>query len=177
MQQSELKKHWREFFDYQYIGSWSLEQDGNFVERVFTIKDARKEDVTNADGKKDTVLVLYFEEDEKGMVLNATNAKTIEGIYKTGILENWIGKRVQLYVKDVKAFGQTVPALRIRDRVPANKDEERIKELRLQVRMALTAYTGEDKEDIQLMLKEKDKAKEITFAFLSNVLEKLRSNA
>lgn len=158
--------------DYQYLGAYSLE-DGK--DRILTIKSAAKEAVKNEDGKEDTCLVLYFHEEPKGMIVNATNAKHIEAIYKTGIVSQWIGKRIQLYVENVKAWGKVVPALRIREKVPASNQEAEITALNAEVRQALTAYTGDDRDEIRAMLTEKAKAKELTADLLRNTLKTLKS--
>lgn len=164
------KEHWKDVLDYQYLGSYSLD-DGK--DRILTVKSATKEAVKNEDGKEDTCLVLYFHEDEKGMIVNATNAKRIEAIYKTGIVSQWIGKRIQLYVEQVKAWGKVVPALRIREFEPANAKQQNMKDLSDKVRKALEAYEGEDKEKIRKILAEKQQAKEVTIELLSNTLKTL----
>ena len=107
------REHWKEVMEYQYLGAYSI-SDGE-RDLIFTIKSAAKEAVKNEDGKEDSCLVLYFDESEKGMVVNATNAKRIEAIYKTGIVSEWIGKRIQLYVEQVKEWGKGVRAQRIRE--------------------------------------------------------------
>lgn len=164
------KEHWKEIMEYTYLGAYSLD-DGK--DRILTIKSAAKEAVKNEDGKEDTCLVLYFHEDEKGMIVNATNAKRIEAIYKTGIVGQWVGKRIQLYVEQVKAWGKVVPALRIREFEPASPKQQSMKELADKVRKALDAYEGEDKETIRKMLAEKQQAKEVTIELLTNTLKTL----
>jgi len=53
------------------------------------------------------------------MILNRTNAKAIEKVANSGLVEDWVGVGVTLYVeKGVKAFGDVVDALRIRDKKP-----------------------------------------------------------
>lgn len=158
--------------DYQYLGAYSLE-DGK--DRILTIKSAAKEAVKNEDGKEDTCLVLYFHEEAKGMIVNATNAKRIEAIYKTGIVSQWVGKRIQLYVENVKAWGKVVPALRVREKVPTTNQEAELKRLNEEVRQALTAYQGDDKAYIRAMLTEKAQAKELTAELLRNTLETLKT--
>ena len=107
------------------------------------------------------------------MIVNATNAKRIEAIYKTGIVANWVGKRIPLYVEQVKAWGKVLPALRIREFEPVNAKQQTVKDLADKVRKALDAYEGEDKPDIRAMLAEKKQAGEITTELLSNTLKTL----
>jgi len=165
------REHWKEIMEYAYLGAYSI--DPHEPDLVLTIRAATKEAIKNEDGKEDTCLVLYFAESEKGMVVNATNAKRIEALYKTGIVSEWIGKRIQLYVEQVKAWGKTVPALRVRELIPASPKQQNLRELGDKVRRALDAYQGDDKNDIREMLAEKKKAGEITIELLSNTLKTL----
>lgn len=157
--------------EYQYLGAYSIE-DGKDL--ILTIKSAAKEEVKNEDGKADKCLVLYFKEVEKGMVVNATNAKRIEGLYKTGIVTEWVGKRIGLYVENVKAWGKVVPALRVREKAPSSDAELKIRALKAEIRAALTAYEGDDKADIVAMLKEKEQAGELTADLLRNTLKAIK---
>jgi len=110
------KTHWKKEFNYDYMGSYSL-PDGKDV--ILTIKETRKEKVTGPAGKKEDCFVCYFVESDKPMILNRTNCKTIEKIYKSPFIEDWPGLRVQLGIDTVSAFGESVEALRIRNVKPA----------------------------------------------------------
>jgi hypothetical protein len=109
------KTHWRKLHNPDYLGAYALEPGKDMI---LTIKTAANEMVTGADGKKEECMVLRFVEPEKPMIVNVTNAKTIEKIYKTPYIEEWAGKQIQLYVAKIKAFGETLDALRIRPFVP-----------------------------------------------------------
>lgn len=61
--------------------------------------------------------VIYFEETEKGMVLNKTNADTISKLH-TPETDNWIGKRIALFATEVDFAGKQTLALRVRLRAP-----------------------------------------------------------
>ena len=110
-------EHWKQNFDYKYTGAYEL-QPGE--EKVVTIKKTCKEEVNSTDGKKSLCLVAYFEESSKPMVLNKTNCKTIEKLYSP-FIEKWVGKQITVFAAKVKAFGDTVDALRIRPTVPVKK--------------------------------------------------------
>ena len=110
------KTHWKREFNYDYMGSYSL-PDGKDV--ILTIKETRKEKVTGTAGKKEDCFVCYFQESDKPMILNRTNCKTIEKIYKSPFIEDWPGLRIQLGIDTVSAFGESVEALRIRNVKPA----------------------------------------------------------
>ncbi len=70
------------------------------------------------DEKKESKPIVYFQEVEKGLVLNTTNGKTIANLYGPKV-EDWYGKRIALFVDEVEAFGERVPAIRVRLKVPA----------------------------------------------------------
>jgi hypothetical protein len=55
--------------------------------------------------------------------LNKTNAKTIATVAGSNYIEDWPGTNIQLYIAKVKAFGQTVDALRVRDFPPKQKQK------------------------------------------------------
>lgn len=111
-----MKTHWKKQFNYEYMGSYSL-PDGKDV--ILTIKETRKEKVTGTAGKKEDCFVCYFEESDKPMILNRTNCKTIERIYKSPFIEDWAGLRVQIGIDTVSAFGESVEALRVRNVKPS----------------------------------------------------------
>lgn len=110
-------EHWKQSFDYKYTGAYELQPN---EEKVVTIKKVCKEEVNSTDGKKSMCLVAYFEESSKPMVLNKTNCKTIEKLYSP-FTEDWLGKKITVFAQKVKAFGDTVDALRIRPTKPVEK--------------------------------------------------------
>lgn len=166
------KNHWKEFFNYDYLGSHSLEEG---EEKILTITRHNQEEVTGDGGKKEKCLVVYFKEEEKGMVMNATNSKTISGLYGSPYVQDWVGKRIQIYAKTVKAFGKTVPALRIRETIPPNSSEQAKKIIYNKIRTALATYKGDDREDIRDLLNKKKAAKEDNEQFLYNILNQLNN--
>ena len=111
--------HWKKLTNPNYLGSYSLE-DGQDL--ILTIDYVAEELVIGADGKKENCVVAHFVEDSKPMILNSTNMKTITRIYKTPYIEAWHGKKIQIYSAKVKAFGETVDALRIREYAPKEKE-------------------------------------------------------
>jgi hypothetical protein len=58
----------------------------------------------------------------KPMILNATNNKTIAKLFKTPYIEQWAGRKIQIYTEKVKAFGEVWDALRIRPFLPVEKE-------------------------------------------------------
>lgn len=113
---AEKKTHWKRLTNPDYLGAYALDQG---QELIATIQRVCLEKVTGADGKKEDCIVAHFQERGiKPMILNATNCKTITKLYKTPLIEDWSGRKIQIFADRVKAFGDVVEALRIRPFVP-----------------------------------------------------------
>ncbi len=76
---NESKTHWKNNFDYQYLGGYSIESD----DLELTISKVVQEQVKGQNGKEEPCTVIYFEELDKGMICNKTNAKTIANVHGT----------------------------------------------------------------------------------------------
>lgn len=169
--------HWKKFYNNTYLGTWSL-PDGKDI--ILTITKVVREDVVGQGGRKEQLPVLYFKEADKGLVLNKTNGKTIEKLYSP-FVENWTGKRIQLFAKNDIKIGngrnaETTDGLRIRPMIPANVGESQKVAIKKQIIEALESYTQPDKEDIIKELKAKKLAKEDTIEYLNNQLKLVQSN-
>lgn len=110
------KTHWKKLHNPDYLGAYSLMEGDKPTELIVTIKSVGVEAVTGADGKKEDNMVAQMV-NNKPMVINATNAKVLEKLYGPYV-EDWAGKRVTLYVAKIRAFGESVDALRIRPTEP-----------------------------------------------------------
>ena len=110
-----MKTHWKKFCNPDYLGAYSL--DENEI-KVLTIKEVKQEVVTGSNGKKEECSVCYWQENEKPMILNRTNCKAIEKLYKTPYIEDWAGRKVAIKAEPVNAFGDIVEALRIQKTIP-----------------------------------------------------------
>lgn len=138
--------HWKKLTNPNYLGAYSIE-DGKDL--ILTIDYVREETVTGADGKKDDCVVCHFHEKVKPMILNSTNMKTITKLYDTPFIENWHGKKIQVGIEKVKAFGEIVEALRVRKIKPADSDKkifceccgEEIQPMKNKTADALAEYT------------------------------------
>ena len=83
--------------------------EGNLV---LTIKKITQEGVgqgRNAEVKP----VIYFDETDKGLVLNKTNAGIISEMYGKNT-DTWTGKKIILYETEVSFQGEMVQAIRIK---------------------------------------------------------------
>ena len=116
---SKKLTHWKRLMNPDYLGSYALEPG---EELIVTIKSVGNEEVTGTDGKKEICSVIHFFEDVKPMILNATNNKTIANLFKTPYIEQWIGRKIQIYTEKVRAFGEIWDALRIRPFLPVEKE-------------------------------------------------------
>lgn len=114
---SEKLTHWKQTMNPDYLGAWAL-QPGE--EPILTITGAGIEKVIGSDGKKEECLVIRYKEKvgPGKMIVNATNSKTIEKLAGTPYIEQWAGTRIQVYTEKVKAFGDVVDAIRIRNFCP-----------------------------------------------------------
>ena len=110
-----MPTHWKKLTNPNYLGAYSIE---NGQDLILTIKYVQEEKVIGTDGKKDDCVVCHFVENAKPMILNATNMKTITKLYKTPYIEEWAGKKIQIGIEKVKAFGDVVEALRVRNKIP-----------------------------------------------------------
>lgn len=108
--------HWKKLRDNPHLGWWDLEERG---EVTVTMQEVVQGELNVAgSSKKERKPILRFVGTEKGMVLNATNAKTIEGLYGPHV-EQWAGKRITLYVGKTN-FGteRNIPCIRVKNTKP-----------------------------------------------------------
>lgn len=112
-----MKTHWKKLSNPDYFGSWSIEEGKDLIVKIVSVST---EMVKNTDGKSEECIVAKLE-GQKPFILNATNAKTITKVLKTPYIEDWAGKHIQLYVTQVKAFGDVVDAVRVRSFAPEVK--------------------------------------------------------
>lgn len=116
--------HWKKLQNPDYLGAYALNPGQDLIA---TIKTVGNENVTGPDGKKEECMVMHFaERDVKPMIINSTNAKTITTLLKTPYIENWSGRKIQIYTEEVKAFGEVVEALRIRPFLPKIESDKPI---------------------------------------------------
>lgn len=125
---TEKKHHYRNVFKSDHLGSADLEdlieQGSNLI---FTISHAKQELGAKVAGKKMDANVVYFKENIKPMVVNATNGKIIKSFTGSSFVEDWNNVVVELYIdENVRAVsGGTTQGVRIRPiqpQIKAKKD-------------------------------------------------------
>ncbi len=116
-----MATHWKKLTNPNYLGAYSIEKGQDLI---LTIKYIQEEKVIGTDGKKDDCVVCHFVENAKPMILNSTNMKTIAKLYNTPYIEEWVGKKIQIGIEKIKAFGEIVEALRIRNKIPKIQSAE-----------------------------------------------------
>lgn len=102
-----------------FPSKWLKAADCDEADLILTISELRQESVgQGADaGMK---WVCYFEETEKGLVLNKTNTNTIAKLYGDDT-DDWEGKKIALYATEVEYQGQQSLGIRVRSRPPKVK--------------------------------------------------------
>jgi len=100
-------------FPSKWLKSGDIPEDSDML---LTIARVEVETVGQGD-EAEQKPVIYFDETEKGMVLNKTNADTISKLH-TPETDNWIGKRIALFATEVDFAGKQTLALRVRLRAP-----------------------------------------------------------
>lgn len=107
------KTHFKKLKNPNFLGSWDLaDENGIFKNRIFTIDHVTKEMVHDGKGGQAECVTIHFQ-GVKPMVANATNLKTISKVMDSPYIEDWAGKKIELTVKKVKAFGEMHDALRV----------------------------------------------------------------
>ena len=112
----EIKKlhHWKALTNPNYIGAHDF-QPGQ--ELTVTIESVASELVKHFDGKtveEGSCIVARLKGAKKPLIVNKTNAKIISRNLDTPYIEEWVGKSITLYVAKVRAFGETVDAIRVK---------------------------------------------------------------
>jgi hypothetical protein len=115
-----MKTHWKKTRNPDYFGSWSI-QDGQHDELAVKIKKVSQETIKTERGSE-SVTLLHLQ-NNKPLILNTVNSKAIANILETPFIEDWVGKDITLYVKRVKAFGEWVDAVRVKDELPKDTRE------------------------------------------------------
>jgi hypothetical protein len=108
-----MKTHFKKLRNPNYLGAWDLsDEKGETKNKIVTITEVKKDQVFDGNGKQEECVVMHFQ-GLKPMVMNATNLKTVSKVLQTPFIEEWAGKKIELTVRKVKAFGDVHDALRV----------------------------------------------------------------
>lgn len=103
--------HWKQIIEGKYIGAYCL--DGKDL--IVIIESIGKEEVKTEQTKD--CLVAHLK-GQKPMIINSTNCKVLTKLFDSPNVEDWINKPFTVFPTKVRAFGETVEALRIRPTLP-----------------------------------------------------------
>lgn len=113
-----MKTHWKKLTNPNYLGAYDFEVG---EKRTVQIVSVSQELVKGADGSDEKCIVAKLA-DSKPIILNKTNCKIISKLTGSPHIEDWAGKRITLIVAKVRAFGETVDALRVEPKAPELPD-------------------------------------------------------
>ena len=99
-------------FASSYDQSRFLNAAGFKGEKKFRIKNVTEE-LVGTEAQKEKKLVVWFTNDERGLVLNKTNNRAIRGAYGDDTA-GWIGKIIAVFPTMVDMRGKMTPALLVR---------------------------------------------------------------
>ena len=112
------KTHWKKIVsDPNFIGEADFREG---EEKVLTLDYVNcSETITPAEGKSQKAVAHWKEPGNKPMILNVERSKAMEKVAGSPYFEDWVGVSFQLYIKKgIKAFGDTVNAVRVRTYKP-----------------------------------------------------------
>jgi hypothetical protein len=90
-----------------YLRAEDIAQDKKFRIKAVTEQTFERD---SGGGRK---LILWFTNDEHGLVLNKTNVRTLRGAFGDDTA-GWVGKVIAIYPTQTDFKGKMVPALRVR---------------------------------------------------------------
>jgi hypothetical protein len=117
----ETKTHWKKTFNKDYLGAHDLD---NGKDLVAVVDHVEVREVKDTSGNNSKCNVAVFKGNVKPMILNVTNCKIMKAFAASNYLEDWHDIPIQICIKEVQAFGDTVEALRIRPKQPQMEKQE-----------------------------------------------------
>jgi hypothetical protein len=96
-------------FPRKYFKSDDFKNDRRLT---LTVSEVVPEIIKGENGEEER-WVAYFEDEDRGLVLNVTNARSLEEFSGTDDSDDWIGLRVTLFATRVDFAGKRVSGIRI----------------------------------------------------------------
>lgn len=103
------KTHWKQLMNPEFLGAYSLPSGQDLV---VTIACVDNREIVGAQGKKE-ILTVATMVNEKPMILNTTNCKSLAKLFGNHI-EDWADKSITLFASTTKFGGEIVECLRIK---------------------------------------------------------------
>ena len=104
------KTHFKKLMNPNYLGSFAFEEG---EKKTVTVKTVGKEKVVGEGGSAEDCIVCHWVEDVLPMIMNATNCKKLAKLTGSPFIEDWAGKRIVLATERIRAFGDTMDAVRV----------------------------------------------------------------
>lgn len=105
-----ISGNYKQHMDKPWLGEWDLpENDDLIVEIDYVDKEAVK-----SDQGTESKMTIHLKDGLKPMICNITNGDAIAAALGTPLVEQWAGRKIQLYRESVRAFGKTTMAIRVR---------------------------------------------------------------
>ncbi len=108
----ETNVHWRKAMNLPFLSGEEIELGKEYQMTIESIGEAEVYDQSSK--KKEQKIVIYFAGTKKGMILTKIKAKAITFAVGSGIMTNWVGKKIILFSKLEKHFGQEMPVINIK---------------------------------------------------------------
>lgn len=123
------RDHYRKVFKSDHLSSFDLE---DLIEQniplIFTIKNVIQETGAIVAGKNINANIVYFHENIKPLVLNATNSKILSKVCKSSFVQDWKDITIELYIlKNIKFGRDIVDGIRIKPNEIISLSEGEIK--------------------------------------------------
>ena len=108
----DTTKHWRTLMNLPYLSGEEIELGKEYTLEIEKIGEAEVFDKKkNGNEKK---IIVFFKATAKGMILTNTKAKAISKVLGSGIPANWVGKKIIIFSKVEKHFGNEFPVINVK---------------------------------------------------------------
>jgi hypothetical protein len=106
----------------QMMGGKYLKKDDCIPDLLLTIRGFEEENVAPDDKPKELKWVMYFEETDKGLVMNSTNLQLAAIALNSQDTDDWVGQKIVAFNDPaVQYAGKITGGVRLRPPRPAKK--------------------------------------------------------
>lgn len=115
-----VKTAWKKLQNKDYLG------EHDFLpgeEKTVTIQSITTGDVVGTGGEVSVKPIMRFAEPVKPLIVNTTNFKTMQKLFQSRYIDDWLGKQVILYGDPGVKFGrEVVGGVRVKNSLPQRQD-------------------------------------------------------